>query len=73
MNGPTLCADCANVEAGSRKQSPHRWLCRMHKRAYGGSFISPGWWVENEPFLRCVNTNGGACPLFTPLSDGEAA
>ena len=64
---PTLCSDCDNVEAGSRKTNPRNWLCRMHKRRHAEGFISPTYWAENEPFLRCVNVNAGSCPLFTPL------
>lgn len=71
MIAPTMCSDCDNVEATSRKQSPRNWLCRMHKRRHAEGFISPTYWVENEPFLRCANVNAGSCPLFTPLRKPE--
>jgi hypothetical protein len=32
----------------------------------GQGFVDPDWWVENDPFLRCKDVNGGLCPLFEP-------
>lgn len=61
---PTFCEECQFVEPGSRKRSPIYWLCTRFPRTEGMGFVSPNWWVENEPYMKCVNINGGACPLF---------
>lgn len=66
---PTYCRDCEHVEAVSRKQPPYRWLCRMHKRLFNDGFVDPVYWTKTDPFLRCVDTNAGACPLFSPLPE----
>lgn len=71
MNEPTCCEFCDHVHAESRKQNPGRWLCVKHRRVPGGSFIAPNAWIEHEPYLRCVHTNAGACPLFTPRRNGK--
>jgi hypothetical protein len=63
---PTLCENCDWVHSDSRKQHPGRWLCVQHRRVPGGSFVAPKGWVEHEPYLRCVNVNGGMCLLFEP-------
>lgn len=66
MMRPTFCRECDHVVEETRKRGPHQWLCGLHKRIEGQGFVDPEWWVENEPFLKCVNVNGGACPLFEP-------
>jgi hypothetical protein len=68
---PTLCEECDWVHADSRKQHPGRWLCVQHRRIPGGSFVAPKGWVEHEPYLRCVNVNGGMCLLFEPRREGK--
>jgi len=67
MTDPTYCQDCDHVEAASRKLTPHLWLCRKHKRVFNDSFVTRTAWVKADPFLRCRDTNAGACPLFEPL------
>jgi hypothetical protein len=62
----TFCEECDWVHTDSRKQHPGRWLCVQHRRVPGGSFVAPKGWVEHEPYLRCVNVNGGMCLLFEP-------
>lgn len=63
---PTLCRECEHVEAVSRKQPPHRWLCLMHRRLADPGFVDPDWWTNNAPFLFCKDVNAGACLLFEP-------
>lgn len=67
----TFCSLCEHVEAGSRKQNPHSWLCTQCPRLEGMGFVSPDWWAKNEPFMRCNGVNGGACKLFKPRRDGQ--
>lgn len=64
--GQTFCEACDNVVAETRKRNPNSWLCSKFPRVEGQGFVAPNWWAENEPFQRCVNINGGACPLFEP-------
>lgn len=71
MPTPTFCIDCGNVEAGSRKGSPHRWLCTKFPRAEGMGFVAPNYWAEHEPFMRCANINGGFCPLYEAIRQKE--
>lgn len=66
----TLCEECDNVHSETRKKLPTQWLCMAHKRVEGGSFVAPRMWTDSEPYLRCVNLNGGACPCFTPKRNG---
>lgn len=75
MSGPTICRDCDNVVASSRKgnQRPTQWLCRAHPRRFAEGFVDPDWWIENEPFVRCQEINRGTCPAFTPLPAGGAS
>jgi len=68
---PTFCADCDNVHSESRKRLPHYWLCTKFRRLEGMGFVAPAVWVEQEPYMRCVGINGGACCVFTPRRDGE--
>jgi len=68
---PTFCIDCRHVHEAGKKISPFRMLCNRHKRLEGQGFIHPDWWVEHEPFLRCIDVNGGMCPLFEPAYTEE--
>lgn len=61
---PTWCRDCDHVVEDTRKRNPTQWLCSRHKRLEGQGFVSPEWWTDQEPFLRCKDVNGGLCPLF---------
>lgn len=67
----TICSECDHVTSDTRKKSPPQWTCIKHKRMPGGSFVDPDTWVEHEPYLRCVNLNAGACPLWTARRDGQ--
>ena len=69
----TFCEDCDNVHAETRKQHPARWLCVKFPRMETFSPVAPRAWVEHEPYMRCVNLNGGKCPLFTPRRNGQMA
>jgi hypothetical protein len=35
-------------------------------RLEGQGFVDPKGWAESEPYMRCVNINGGACCVFKP-------
>ena len=67
----TACETCDNVHAGTRKQHPRAWLCVKFRRIEGYSPVAPKAWVEEEPYMRCVGINGGACPLYTARRDGQ--
>lgn len=62
----TYCRDCDNVVSDSRRRHPSGWLCRKFKRVEGGGFVDPQMWVDQEPFMKCSQINGGDCPLWTP-------
>ncbi len=64
MSEPTWCQDCAHVYKPLKGSPPWQWLCVKHKRISGMGYVAPDMWVEAEPYLRCVNVNGGACVLF---------
>ncbi len=68
---PTACEDCDNVHAETRKQSPARWVCVRFPRLEGMNAVAPKYWVDAEPYMRCVGINGGHCPMFTPRRDGQ--
>jgi hypothetical protein len=70
-NHVTFCDSCDNVESHSRKKFPGQWLCTKFPRREGMGFVAPDLWVEMEPYMRCVNINGGACPLWTPYRNGQ--
>lgn len=67
----TFCEDCDNVHAESRKQHPSRWLCSQFPRLEGQGFVTRTGWADQEPFMRCVNINGGVCKLFRKRRDGQ--
>lgn len=67
----TACEDCDNVSAATRKSHPARWTCLKFPIVEGYSPVAPKMWVGSEPYMRCVGINGGKCPLFTPLRDGQ--
>jgi hypothetical protein len=68
---PTLCEDCDNVHAETRKRSPSSWLCTKFPRLEGMGFVAPKVWAEQEPFMRCVGINGGHCALWAPRRAGQ--
>lgn len=72
MKAYTYCRDCDHVVADSRKRHPAAWLCSRFPRVEGGGFVDPEKWVTDEPFMKCKDINGGACPLFTPIREPEA-
>lgn len=65
---PTWCADCDHVL--DRKRHPAHWICIKFPRLEGGGFVAPKVWVDQEPYMRCVGINGGACPMFQPIPTG---
>lgn len=67
----TFCDQCDNVLAESRKRAPYQWLCTKFPRLEGQGFIAPNLWADLEPYMKCVNINGGACPLWAPLRNGQ--
>lgn len=62
----TYCSECDNVVADTRKRHPATWRCSKFPLIEGGGFVVPDIWVTDEPFMKCKDINGGACPLFTP-------
>jgi hypothetical protein len=67
----TFCEDCDGVVEESRKRLPSNWLCIHFRRLEGQGFVSPRAWAEMEPYMRCVNINGGACPMFSQRRQPE--
>lgn len=71
---PTYCDACDHVEPESRKRSARGWLCLKHPRLPGfNRFVTERQWDKDEPFLRCVEVNGGLCKLYEPKRDGQIA
>jgi len=68
---PTFCTECDNVHEESRKRVPSQWLCSKFPRLDGHGFVDPLKWSEMEPFMKCRDINGGACPVFTKRRDGQ--
>lgn len=68
---PTLCSACDNVHADSRKKLPTQWLCTRFPRLEGMGFVAPNVWAEMEPYMKCSGINGGKCPCWTPLRNGQ--
>lgn len=69
MDKPTYCAECDNVLSTTRKKHPSQWMCIKSKRRDGFGHVDPTWC--DEPYMRCIGINGGACPLFTPIRSPE--
>lgn len=68
----TYCINCDNVAEDSRKRDPWYWLCTKHPRLEGFGFVTNTTWDRAPPYLRCVDCNGGACPLYKERkSDAE--
>jgi hypothetical protein len=44
----------------------------MFKRVEGGGFVDPQMWVDQEPFMKCSQINGGDCPLWTPRREPQS-
>lgn len=72
-NGPHFCRDCDHVDPASRKKAQYHWLCLRHRRLEGQGFVDPDTWVENEPYLKCKDVNGGICELYSPRRDAGIA
>jgi hypothetical protein len=70
---PTLCSECDNVAASSRKDHPRYWQCLKHKRFPGHGFVSGRDWEGAPPYGYCKDLNLGFCPLFTPSRSRAAA
>jgi hypothetical protein len=69
MNEPTVCKQCDRVEESSRKRRPTQWLCTAFPRKFAEGFVDPDWWIENEPYQRCMDINRGCCPMFEKVRD----
>ena len=67
----TFCEDCDHVVVESRKRLPPQWLCSKFPRMEGMGYVAPNKWAEMEPFMRCVNINGGECPMFERRRNGQ--
>lgn len=68
---PTYCEQCDNVHPETRKRSPSQWLCVKFPRLEGSGFVAPNKWTEMEPYMRCAFINGGACPVWAPIRNGQ--
>lgn len=68
---PTFCSECDHVYPETRKKLPVYWLCMKHPRLEGMGFVAPNLWVEMEPYQRCVGINGGKCPCFSLVRNGQ--
>ena len=67
----TFCSDCAHKRQDSESQPPWYWYCNRHPRLEGFGFVTRRW-RPDPPFLKCVDLNGGACPLFEQRNDEDA-
>lgn len=61
----TYCSRCEHVSEPTMHLHPRLWLCLKHPNIWDGfGFVTEDTWEKAEPYLRCLNVNGGACPLF---------
>lgn len=67
----TTCEDCDNMHTDSRKGPSYAAICVKFPRLYGTQNVARGLWDKDAPYMRCVNINGGMCPLFTERKDNE--
>ena len=64
----TICEDCEHMHPESRKRSSYWAMCMKFPRLEGQGFVSKANWDSDPPFMHCRNINGGACPIFEPIS-----
>lgn len=55
---------CDRCEHSIRQGPSYGWTCKMFPRKEGFGFVTSGVWDKDLPHQRCVNINGGACPMF---------
>lgn len=68
----TSCETCDNVDPDSRKNRRWEyWTCLRHPRMPGSNFVAPESSVVQDPHMRCIGINGGRCPLWTPIRNGQ--
>lgn len=67
----TYCADCDHPQGQSRNYQRYRWICTLFPRLEGQGFVDPGVWDKDEPYMRCIDINGGKCPLFRRRIEGQ--
>lgn len=60
----TYCESCDHVSRAREGTPSYRWLCLKHPNDAGFGFVTREFWDKDDPYLRCVNVNGGNCPLF---------
>lgn len=65
----TYCDDCCHMRKPAKSAPPWNWFCGRHPRLEGFGWVTKTEWDEAVPFLKCVNVNGGACPLFEQKPD----
>lgn len=68
---PTFCDECDHVEPSSRKKSPYHWICMKFPRVEGMGFVARGKWIAEEPYMHCRGINGGLCPMWKPIRQGQ--
>ncbi len=67
----TVCTSCMNCIMDGANH-PRYYMCAKHKRmGEGFGFVTDTVWDRRAPMLYCVDCNGGACPLFEPLKEGD--
>ena len=68
----TLCIQCDHLHS-DRKRHPAYWMCSMFPRLEGFGFVTADQWDGFPPYMYAHHINGGACPLFTPIKEGNNA
>ena len=63
----TFCEFCDHVVENTRKKPGYLRLCVKHPNIWNGyGYVTKTEWDKREPYLRCIDVNGGACLLFEP-------
>ena len=71
---PTDCETCDLRHAVSKNRPPWRWICSHHPRLpWWDEIDDEGKWTGFDPFMRCIDINGGMCPDWTPKREDNAS
>lgn len=65
---PTYCEDCDHVQ--NPNEHWYKQMCIKFPRIEGVGFVTKTY-RETDPYMKCKDINGGACPCFTPKRNGE--
>ena len=69
----TRCENCEHLHPTSRGERRERTaLCMAHPKLVRADLVFNGIIDKDTPFMRCIDINGGACPMYKPRIVGES-